>query len=222
MKTYRVLAALLQYPETTLLQAIPELAQAIKSENLLSKKSVEQLTLLQEQLKTEDLFTLQARYVDLFDRTPANSLHLFEHIYGDDRSRGQALADLQQVYSDAGLEMLSGETPDYLPLFLEHLSVIPIKDAQESLKELVDLLETLRQRLKKRQSPYTAIFYCLLELAKLKPNTAKVKAALKLADGSLPDTIETDALWEETPAFDATQPATSCPHATNCQQGTVS
>lgn len=221
MKTYRVLAAVLQYPEPDLCQATKELQHVLEQDNLLSRHTLKEMLQLFSYLATEDMFTLQSGYVDLFDRTPANSLHLFEHVYGDDRARGQAMADLMQVYEDAGLEMKSGETPDYLPLFLEHLSIIAIEDAQANLKEIVDLLGTLEQRLINRKSPYAAVFSALLELAKLKPNASKVQAALKLADGSLPDTSEIDALWAEEPAFDAKQPNT-CPHAATCGQGGIS
>ena len=38
--------------------------------------------------------TLQERYVALFDRSRSLSLHLFEHVHGESRDRGQAMVDL--------------------------------------------------------------------------------------------------------------------------------
>ena len=68
---------------------------------------------------------MQERYVLLFDRTRSLSLHLFEHVYGESRDRGQAMVDLKQLYEQHGLFMSSSELPDYLPLFLEFLSAVP-------------------------------------------------------------------------------------------------
>ena len=71
---------------------------------------------------TGDLYDLQERYVLLFDRTRSLSLHLFEHVHGESRDRGQAMVDLKALYERHGLHMSSSELPDHLPLFLEFLS----------------------------------------------------------------------------------------------------
>ena len=56
----------------------------------------------------------EERYVALFDRGHARSLHLFEHVHGDSRDRGQAMVDLHAVYERAGFRLAPGELPDYL------------------------------------------------------------------------------------------------------------
>ena len=38
----------------------------------------------------------------LFDRTRSLSLHLFEHVHGESRDRGQAMIDLKSQYEKAG------------------------------------------------------------------------------------------------------------------------
>jgi hypothetical protein len=38
----------------------------------------------------------------LFDRTRSLSLHLFEHVHGESRDRGQAMVDLIKLYEDGG------------------------------------------------------------------------------------------------------------------------
>ena len=58
----------------------------------------------------------------LFDRTRSLSLHLFEHVHGESRDRGQAMVDLKALYERHGLAMSASELPDHLPLFLEFLS----------------------------------------------------------------------------------------------------
>ena len=52
---------------------------------------------------TGDLYDLQERYVLLFDRTRSLSLHLFEHVHGESRDRGQAMVDLKALYERHGL-----------------------------------------------------------------------------------------------------------------------
>ena len=80
---------------------------------------------LLDELATGDLYDLQERYVLLFDRTRSLSLHLFEHVHGESRDRGQAMVDLKALYERHGLLMSSSELPDHLPLFLEFLSDHP-------------------------------------------------------------------------------------------------
>ena len=82
--------------------------------------------MLLAELQTLDLYDLQERYVDLFDKTRRHSLHLFEHIHGESRDRGQAMVDLVAHYERGGLDVTANELPDYLPLFLEFLSTRPI------------------------------------------------------------------------------------------------
>jgi nitrate reductase delta subunit len=46
-------------------------------------------------LASGDLYDLQERYVLMFDHTRSLSLHLFEHVHGESRDRGQAMIDLR-------------------------------------------------------------------------------------------------------------------------------
>ena len=52
------------------------------------------------EIATGDLYDLQERYVLLFDRTRSLSLHLFEHVHGESRDRGQAMIDLKALYEN--------------------------------------------------------------------------------------------------------------------------
>ena len=65
-------------------------------------------------LATTDIYDCQEAYVDLFDRGRAHSLHLFEHVHGESRDRGQAMVDLRDRYEAQGLEIAAKELPDYL------------------------------------------------------------------------------------------------------------
>ena len=146
-KTLKVLSALLTYPTAELQAAVPEMRAALDAENRLPQKNRHRIDRILEELANGDLFDLQERYVLLFDRTRSLSLHLFEHVHGESRDRGQAMVDLKALYERHGLFMSSSELPDHLPLFLEFLSAIPGAEACELLGDTGHVLEAIRQRL---------------------------------------------------------------------------
>ena len=105
--------------------------------------------LLQE-FESEDILDLQGTYVDLFDRTRSLSLHMFEHIHGESRERGQAMIDLRGTYAEQGLLMVSDELPEYVPACLEFASLLSLKEARQALAEPVHVLEALHERLRRQ------------------------------------------------------------------------
>ena len=157
-KTLKVLSALLTYPTAELQAAVPEMRTALDAGARLPQKNRDRLDRIIEEMAVGDLYDLQERYVLLFDRTRSLSLHLFEHVHGESRDRGQAMVDLKALYERHGLFMSSSELPDHLPLFLEFLSAIPESEACDLLGETSHVLEAIRQRLKKRKSAYSSIF----------------------------------------------------------------
>lgn len=198
MKTFKVLAALLSYPEQELTEAVDELEQALDSERLLSRKDRRALDALFTALREEDLLDLQEQYVGLFDRVRSLSLHLFEHVHGESRDRGQAMVDLKQVYASHGFSLASNELPDYLPAFLEYLSFVPLEEARGFLAESAHILDMLGARLKKRGSPYHAVLYALVVLSGEKVTPAVIDdAEIRKED----DPAMLDKLWQEEPAF---------------------
>ncbi|WP_259465967.1 nitrate reductase molybdenum cofactor assembly chaperone, partial [Pseudomonas aeruginosa] len=84
-----------------------------------------------------------ARYDGLFERGRSVSLLLFEHVHGESRDRGQAMVDLLDRYTGAGLQIDVPELPDYLPLYLEYLSLLPFAAASEGLAEVAHILGLL-------------------------------------------------------------------------------
>src|SRR5689334_11648911 len=123
--TYKVLSALLSYPTAELQAAARQMHLALHVERLLPAQHRVSVDALIEDLVACDLLDLQARYVDLFDRTRSLSLHMFEHVHGESRDRGQAMVDLKALYERHGLAMISRELPDHLPLFLEFYRRFP-------------------------------------------------------------------------------------------------
>ena len=177
-RTFKALSALLCYPTAELQAAMPELAAAIEGEALLPAGLRRQLEPLMNEIATGDLYDLQERYVLLFDRTRSLSLHLFEHVHGESRDRGQAMIDLKSLYESGGLEIDAAELPDFVPLFLEFLSTRPRAEAYELLGQPAHIFAALAERLRKRQSAYEAVFRALTALAASKPKADDVSALL--------------------------------------------
>ncbi|GJL85402.1 MAG: nitrate reductase molybdenum cofactor assembly chaperone [Micavibrio sp.] len=202
MKTLKVLGTLLTYPSADMLKALPEFQEILVKEKWLPGESLKALDHLVDWMADQDLLDLQEEFVALFDRTPSLCLHLFEHVHGDSRDRGQALVDLSEVYKDSGLLINTEEMPDYLPLFLEYLSVIEAEESRQNLGEIVNVLGVLAGRLKNRQSPYAAVFEALIEAAARKPDAKAVEEALKEAAGKSSTFDDLDKSWEEQNAFE--------------------
>ena len=196
-KTLKALGLLMAYPEPGLGQAAREISAVFRNEGWLPESTCARLDDFLDQMAKEDLFDLQEDYVALFDRTPSLSLHLFEHIHGDSRDRGQAMVDLDTLYREAGLENMSEHTPDFLPLFLEYLSLLPVGQAREDLGGAIDVVAAIGERLKKRQSRYAILFDALQDAARLKPDAKRLQAALALDSGKALDRDAMDAAWEE-------------------------
>lgn len=195
MKTFRVLSALLSYPSADMIAALPDLRIALAMEGLLPAPGRRLLEPLFDTLAMSDLTEAQERYVFLFDRTRSLSLHLFEHVHGESRDRGQAMVDLKQVYEAAGLRLTTTELPDYLPAFLEYLSLLPVREAVGLLAETVHILTTLAERLEKRSSPYAGLLRALVMVSKARPKAENL-AAIVADDGIEPDDLEAlDAVW---------------------------
>jgi len=195
-KTFKALSALLSYPDEDLQKAAPELRAVIDEEGLLPPESRRVLDPLIEAVATGDLYDLQERYVELFDRTRSLSLHLFEHVYGESCDRGQAMIELKALYEQNGLYLSASELPDYLPVFLEFLSVRPLAEARAQLGQPAHVLTAIAERLHKRQTPYEAAFQALAAIAGPAPDAAGVEV-LEGDDVDPNDFAALDAQWEE-------------------------
>lgn len=212
-QTYRALSVLLSYPTAETAAAIPAAVEALDQERLAAPGLVRRLTSLAFDLSQQDLYEAQARYVDLFDRTRSISLQLYEHVHGESRDRGQAMVELLKLYSSRGLELTAKELPDHLPVFLEFLSMLPTDEAAALLGEAAHVLEALRERLKKRRSPYARVFDILVALVETKRNAEAVTALLKELDDDPDDLEALDRAWaEEQVTFGPDQ--VGCPKAT--------
>lgn len=191
-RTYRALAALLSYPTEESQAATGDIAAVLAEEAIVPAPERAAILGFLDDLAGADIYAAQERYVSLFDRSRTLSLHLFEHIHGENRDRGQAMADLIALYDSHGLEMTAGELPDFLPLFLEFLSLLPDAEARVMLAEPAGILQTLTERLTKRNTPYAAVMGALAALAKAPPVDITEEA---VEDPN--DLVAMDAAWEE-------------------------
>lgn len=196
-RTFKAFSALLTYPTAEMQAALPELAAAIDQEALVPAAVGRQLDLLLGEMAIGDLYDLQERYVLLFDRTRSLSLHLFEHVHGESRDRGQAMIDLKTVYENGGLEIDATELPDFVPLFLEFLSTRSRPEAYDLLAQTAHVFAAMAERLRKRQSAYEAVFRALVQLAATKPKADVVSALLAEPDPDADDLAALDAAWED-------------------------
>jgi nitrate reductase delta subunit len=195
--TYKALALLLTYPGETLQSTAREAVTAVAEEGLVPAKVVRALTKLAEGLADGDLYDLQERYVQLFDRTRSLSLNLYEHVHGESRDRGQAMAALLELYRSRGLELTANELPDHLPVFLEFLSQLPQEEASSLLGEAGHVIEALGERLHRRGSPYRAVFGALAALGR-RADSAALAALLAEPEDDPNDLAALDKSWAET------------------------
>jgi len=197
MKTLRALAALLSYPTAQLVAAADEIRDVLDRETLIPAAERAALGRLIDDLATGDLYDLQERYGLLFDRTRSLSLHLFEHVHGESRDRGQAMVDLLKLYEESGYTPTASELPDYLPLFLEYASTREPRTAVELLGQPAHVVAALRERLAKRRSPYEAAMAALLALSRARLDQATL-ATLRAEPDPEPDDLEAlDAAWAD-------------------------
>ena len=186
-RSLRALAALLAYPEDELVDAVPDLRELFPGNGPVRD--------LLAEFESQPLYVLQERYVALFDRSRALSLHLFEHVHGESRDRGQAMVDLQQMYQRRGLQVAGGELPDHLPAFLEYLSLLDKAEAKRLLGEVAHILRAIGEGLARRGSRYAGVFSALLRLAGERAIAVAFDPGVRVEDA--PEALDRE--WREAP-----------------------
>jgi nitrate reductase delta subunit len=195
MKFLTVLSLLLDYPESNAPELLTEVHKFIDAADL-SVAIKTQLSEFLQHYAATPLLDLQSDYDGLFERGRALSLHLFEHIHGESRDRGQAMVNLQQQYRAAGLDIGVKELPDYIPLYLEFLSTQGDINARLGLEEIAPILAVLTCRLEKRNNPYAALFHSLMALSGAEISLSDLHAQIEQEKRD--DTPEAlDKVWED-------------------------
>lgn len=196
MRSLRVLARLLDYPTGELQAAAGELIEIIDQERRLPAALRTALMNWCQRIADADLLELQSEYVALFDKGRATSLLLFEHVHGESRERGQAMVDLMAEYSAAGFELDARELPDYLPLFLEYLSMCDDAEIGRWLGEIRHILALLTARLEERGTGHALVPMSLLAFIGAEGDVDEHRPQVKQEKpDNTPEAL--DAVWEE-------------------------
>ena len=133
MQILKIIALLIEYPDETLWENRDEALSLIAQD-------APMLLPFASQHLSAPLLDKQAEWCEVFERGRATSLLLFEHVHAESRDRGQAMVDLMSQYEKAGLELDCRELPDYLPLYLEYLSIVSDDEAREGLQNVAPIL----------------------------------------------------------------------------------
>ncbi len=161
---YKLLSALLSYPDEALVEAIssptPSLNEMLRSGLEASEAIV--IGNFMRDLATRDLTEAQGIYVQTFDMTPEHALHLTHHLFGDDKNRGPALIDLSEHYRGYGLDIAANdgdpnELPDHLPLMLEFCAHLADEEACVFLSQWTKVLGQLSTNLEASNSAYAPL-----------------------------------------------------------------
>lgn len=193
----KIISVLLSYPSPELLKAAGELQAALAADRMIGPREKPLVSALIDDLARLDVYDAQERYVMLFDRTRTLSLHLFEHVHGESRDRGQAMVDLAVMYEAQGFDIASREMPDYLPLFLEYLSTQSAEEVHNLLAQTLHIISALRARLQKRESTYANAFLALESIAGTEADSRVVDELLEIPEDDPTDLKALDSIWNE-------------------------
>ncbi|NVJ55844.1 MAG: nitrate reductase molybdenum cofactor assembly chaperone [Vibrionaceae bacterium] len=196
MKSLRLIASLLDYPESEVWDYPEELLHVVSLCTELKPSHQQRVVEFIQTLSSQPLIDSQADYCDLFDRGRSLSLLLFEHVHGESRDRGQAMIDLISQYKSAGLELSCKELPDYIPTYLEYISQLGEQEAINGLKDVAPILALLKERLKQRASLYHVLFDVLVDMSgeEIREHVLVEKVSNEAKDYT-PQAL--DDVWEE-------------------------
>ncbi len=202
MQILKIIALLIEYPDEALWESRDE-ALALVTQD------APMLLPFAQQYLNAPLLDQQASWCEVFEHGRATSLLLFEHVHAESRDRGQAMVDLMNQYEQAGLQLDCRELPDYLPLYLEYLSILPDAQAREGLQNVAPILALIGGRLKQRQVAQYQLFDALLRFAGSKLSSDSVTQ--QVAGEKRDDTRQAlDAVWEEEQVKFIEDNATAC------------
>lgn len=163
---YRLLAALLEYPDAGHAQRVQDLRAFLDRRY---RKAAAELDQFIAYLPSHDLRLMQELFTRSFDVQAITTLDVGYVLFGDDYKRGEMLANLNREHNQAGIDC-GTELADYLPNLLRLLAVL--KD-EELAGDLVNgvlapaLLEMIGEfdpaRVEKRNVSYIKHYKTLIE-----------------------------------------------------------
>jgi len=157
-----LISILLQYPESDWEEIDFENGiQDIAKSNL---EIYQQLISFIQFVQQTPMDELKEYYVRTFDFNEKTNLYLSYSKMKEERERGVVLVELKQFYEQAGLFLESDELPDYLPLFLEFITMAKEQEIEKVLPPFLPAIQKLRDELILIQSPYASLVEASLTL----------------------------------------------------------
>jgi len=149
---YRLLAALLEYPDAKYPQRVQDLSTFLDGRYVKSAAELDQFIAL---LPGHDLLLMQDLFTRSFDVQAITTLDVGYVLFGDDYKRGEMLANLNREHAAAGIDC-GTELADYLPNLLRLLAVL---EDEELVGDLVTgvLAPALLEMIGKEMSPTSSI-----------------------------------------------------------------
>ena len=212
-RTLKTFSILLTYPSEELVSATGELREAVTADRRLNAAAVRAISGLLDELEHSDIWQLRERFVELFDRSRTLSLNLFEHVHGENRSRGSAMVSLLETYEAAGFVTSTSELPDHLPTLLEYLSLRPAGEAREILADAAHILEALQTRLERRGSRYAAVFQALVRISGPAKNREALAELIQAPEMAADNLAALDKAWEDSEVTFGTGSGQGCGQA---------
>ena len=124
-------------------------------------------------------------YVQMFDLDRNYALHLSYWTDGDTRRRGQALADIKQIYRTSGFLLNDDqELPDHLTIVLEFAALVDPTAGNRLLQDYRPSLELIRLALADRGSPFADVLVAVCST--LPGESPKDRAAVQALAGPPP------------------------------------
>lgn len=163
---YRLLAALLEYPDAQYPHRVQELRAFLDHDYF---KAAAELAQFQNHLPGHDLLLMQELFTRSFDVQAVTTLDVGYVLFGDDYKRGEMLANLNREHNAAGIDC-GTELADYLPNLLRLLAVLEDEDLIGDLVTGVlapALLEMISEfdpaRVEKRNASYIKHYKTLID-----------------------------------------------------------
>jgi nitrate reductase delta subunit len=204
---YRILSALLDYPEEGedgLYAHLSEMSDVLAADLTLSRverETIQEFIARLQAHTSEERSQFAADYVRFFDLRPELSLHLTHHLLGDDKNRGPALIDLSEYYQSWGLTISAQELPDYLPLMLEFIASLQPADGERFLAPWRRVLAQLAAHLAAAACPHASLVDLLVQ-----------RASAGDTDAAQRDAASLQALAPQLAALFATHPQAMAQH----------
>ncbi len=155
---FKLISLLLQYPDEDICQI--DISDEIV--DVKDKQIGKNLLKFEEYFKNTSQAQLQEQYVETFDFNDETNLFLTYSKLKDEKERGQVLVELKSMYAKEGLYLDNEELPDYLPLFLEFISVANDEAALDLFHRFKGMIEHMHKKLLEDKSPYAYLMKALL------------------------------------------------------------